>query len=87
MFGTETTEDHRLSLQKRLHRDKRVPFPLSIQHAKNTNMVAQCEECGMWWVVYSKHKLTDTELEVIRSSYIGQLRIYMWIVNCGSEFM
>ena len=43
-----------------------MPFPVSIQHARNTNiMVVQCEECGMWQIVYSKYKLTDNELEII----------------------
>ena len=30
-------------------------------------MVVQCEECGMWWIVYSKYKLTDNESEIIKS--------------------
>ena len=67
MFGTETTEDHRPSLQKRLYREKSSPFLVTIQHAKNTNMVVQCEECKMWRIVYSKYKLTDSELEIIKS--------------------
>ena len=68
MFGTVFTEDHRPSLQKRLYRENSVPFPVSIQHARNiNNMVVQCEECGMWWIVYSKYKLTDNESEIIKS--------------------
>ena len=65
VFGTVTTEDHRPSLQKRLYRENSVPFPVSIQHA--TNMVVQCEECGMWLIVYSKYKLTDNESKIIKS--------------------
>ena len=30
-------------------------------------MVVQCEECGMWRIVYSKYKLTDNESEIIKS--------------------
>ena len=30
-------------------------------------MVVQCEECGMWQIVYSKYKLTDNESEIIKS--------------------
>ncbi len=48
-------------------REKSVPFPVTIQHARNTNMVVQCEECGMWRIIYSKYKLTETELEIIKS--------------------
>ena len=29
-------------------------------------MAVQCEECGMWCIVYSKYKLTGT-LEIIKS--------------------
>ena len=55
IFGTETTEDHMPSLQKRLYREKSVPFPVTLQHARNTNMGVQCEACGVWRIVYSKH--------------------------------
>lgn len=67
VFGTETTESHRPSLQKRLYREKSVPFPVTAQHAKNTNIVVQCEECGMWRIVYSKYKLSNSELDIIQS--------------------
>ncbi len=30
-------------------------------------MVVQYEECGMWRIIYSKYKLTETELEIIKS--------------------
>ena len=46
-FGTETTEDHRLLLHNRLHREKSVPLPVSIQHGRNTKMALQCEGCEM----------------------------------------
>ena len=52
VFGTETTEDHRPSLQKRHYREKSVPFPVSVQHARNTNMVVQCEECNVAHCVF-----------------------------------
>ena len=67
VYGAKTTEEYRPSIQRRPYREKSVPFPVSIQHAKNTRIVVQCEECGMWRIVYSKYKLTDTELQIIRS--------------------
>ena len=68
------TKNSRMSLEVRLlkttshhcrsdYREKRIP---SLQHARNNNMMVQCE-CGMWHIVYSKYKLTDTELEIIKS--------------------
>ena len=37
---------------------KSLPFVASIQHVKNTNLMIQCEECGMWRLVYAKKKLS-----------------------------
>ena len=45
---------------------KTLPFVASIQHAKNVNLMVQCEECGTWRLIYSKKKLssqTKSELE------------------------
>ncbi len=67
VFGTETTESHRLSLQKRLYREESASFPAAVQHARNTNIVMQGEECGMWCIVYSKYKLSNSELDIIQS--------------------
>ena len=61
VYGTVTSEDCRPSLQKRPTRVKTLPFVASIQHARNTNIMMQCEECEMWRIVYSKYKLTSQE--------------------------
>ena len=37
---------------------KTLPFVPSIQQAKKFNLMIQCEECDMWWLIYSKKKLT-----------------------------
>ena len=34
-----------------------MPFVASIQHARNANLMIQCEDCGMWGLVHSKKKL------------------------------
>jgi hypothetical protein len=61
VYGTATSEESRPSLQKRPSRAKTLPFVASIQHARNTNIMMQCEECEMWRIVYSKYKLTAQE--------------------------
>ena len=33
-------------------------FNATQQHAKNTNTVILCEECGMWRIIFSKNKLS-----------------------------
>ena len=34
-----------------------LPFYASVQHVKNADTTIQCDECGMWRLVYSKYKL------------------------------
>ena len=72
VYSTDTTEVHRPSLSKRSKKQKTLPFVASIQHVRNVNMVVQCEECGMWRLIYSKKKLTveaKKELERKLSSF------------------
>ena len=61
VFGTDTTEEHRPSLQKLSAREKRLPFYPSVQHVRNCNMMLMCDECGMWRLVYAKRKLKTQE--------------------------
>ena len=58
VYGTNTTEVHRPSSSKRSKKQKTLPFVASIQHVKNVNLMVQCEECGLWRIVYSKKKLS-----------------------------
>ena len=55
VYGTNTSEEHCPSLQKYPSQSKTLPFVASIQHAHNTNLMLQCQECDMWRLVYSKH--------------------------------
>ena len=59
MYGTPTTEVHRPSSSKRSKKQKTLPFVASIQHARNVNLMFQCEERGMWRLIHSKKKLTS----------------------------
>ena len=57
VFGTDTTEEHRLSLQTKKGRQKTLPF--SVCNVKNIDIMVQCVECQMWRLLYSKHKLNN----------------------------
>ena len=61
VYGTPTTERHRPSLQVRKGRQKTLPFTAIVQHVKNIDIMVQCEECQMWRLLYSKHKLNASE--------------------------
>ena len=60
IYGTSTTEVHRPSSSKRSKKQKTLPFVACIQHARNVNLMFQCEECGMWRLIYSKKKIDIT---------------------------
>ena len=80
VYGTVTAEEHRPSLKSRPSRAKSLPFVASVQHARNTNLMVQCEECEMWRLIYSRHKLTSSELKQVTSS----LEDYTY--TCGASF-
>lgn len=60
VFGKSTDEKHRLSLQKSTTR-KSLQFVASVQHAVNTGYFVQCEECEVWHLVYTAHKLSSVD--------------------------
>ena len=61
LYGVVTTEEHRPSLHKRPKRQKTLPFSASVQHVRNVDLMLQCDECGLWRLLYSKYKLTKKE--------------------------
>lgn len=77
--GTETTEEHRPSLQKFSQKEKHLPFYPSVQHTKNANVLLQCEECGMWRLVYAKRKLKPAERQALQTTLDGLS------FSCGSQ--
>ena len=71
VYGTNTTEQHRPSLQAKRGKQKTLPFAASIQHVKNVDILVQCEECQMWRLLYSKHKLTSTNKKALQQALDG----------------
>ncbi len=64
VLGTDTTENCP-SFQTRKKR-KTLPFSASVQHVKNVDIMVQCEECLMWQLLYSKHKLSKSERSALQ---------------------
>lgn len=54
VFGTKIIEEHRQSLSAK-NTKKTIPIPTSVQHAENTIIMVQCDECQMWRLVYCKY--------------------------------
>ena len=72
VYGTTTSEKHRPSLLQAKKRKKTLPFIASIQHAKNTNLMVECVECGMWRLIYARKKLSTVvrkELDKIMNKF------------------
>ena len=52
---------NRPSLQVRPAKDRfKIGFSPSVQHATNTGLVVQCEECNKWRLIFSKKKIPET---------------------------
>ena len=56
-FTLNTTEQDRPSLKGK-KAAKPLSFSPSVQHARNTDTMVQCDECCMWRLVFSKRKLS-----------------------------
>ena len=80
LYGTTTSEEHRPSLQTQSPRRKSLPFVASVQHARNTNLMVQCEECNMWRLIYSRYKLTAAELLQVNNT------LDEFTCTCGASF-
>ena len=65
LYGKPTTETHRPSLQKTATKGYGMPFSPTAQTAKNTKLLVECEECGKWRVLYSKHVLKKQQVQKI----------------------
>ena len=78
IFGKPSTEEHRPSATTKRPK-KSVPIPTSKQHALNTNLMVECEQCGMWRLVYSAKKLSICQ----RNSLQRTLDKYTY--SCGAE--
>ena len=57
---------------------KSLPFSVSKQHVKNVDMMLQCDECGLWRLLYCKRKLKQ-ERELLERELDGLM------YTCGTS--
>ena len=71
IYGKDTLEEHHPSLKKKLSKEKTLPFHGKLQHVRNANLMLECEECGMWWLIYVKTKLTIAQHNILETTLDG----------------
>ncbi len=79
VFGKETSEEHRPSLNQRKTKKNTMSFYASVQHARNAALMVQCEECNMWRIIFSKRKLSKDQRSML------QLVLDSFSYTCGSR--
>ena len=75
-----SSEEHCPSASAKRPR-KSVPIPTSVQHAKNTNLMVQCEECAMWRLVYAEKKLS-VQLRKRLEKKLHLYTFFLWSKFC-----
>ena len=71
VYGSDTTEEHQPSAKKRSSKQQTLPFHGKLQHVKNAGLMIECDECGMWQLVYSTHKLIATQRKSLEKALDG----------------
>jgi hypothetical protein len=57
VYVSDTSEEHCPSAKK--PKQRTLPFHGKLQHVKNANLMIECEECGLWRLVYAIRKLSQ----------------------------
>ena len=65
IYGSETSEEHHPSKKKKSSKQRTLPFHGKIQHVRNADLMLECEECGIWRLIYAKHKLSPTQCKTL----------------------
>ena len=60
-FALNTNTEQDRPSQKGKRKASPLSFSPSVQHARNTDIMVQCDECSMWRLLFSKHKLSAAE--------------------------
>jgi hypothetical protein len=55
-----------------------LPFHGKLQHVRNADLMLECEECGMWRLIYAKHKLSSNQRKALQDLLEGMS------FSCGS---
>ena len=64
---------------RRSQKKKTLPFHGVLQHIKNASMMLECEQCGMWRLLYAKSKLSVGERTAM------QPVLDKWSFTCGAQ--
>lgn len=82
VYGTITTEQYRPSLINQQQKKKRthMGFGPTAQFVKNVGIVIECCECNKWRVLYSKSKLSSSEIFTLER-YLDSIQY-----TCGDSF-
>ena len=70
-YGSDTSEKHRPSVSKKSSKQRSLPFHGKLQHVKNANLMIECDECGMWRLVYSLRKLNPSQRSALEKCLSG----------------
>ena len=89
VFGSDASEEFRLSQKMTKKKANTLPFYASVQHVKNSQLMVQCEECNMWRLVFSKYKLKAAphqRLQQVIGDYSYTCGAKLEDLNLGEEF-
>ena len=78
IFGKETSENHRLSLQKKPKKDD-SSIPRCITTCQECKHDVGMRRCGMWCLLYVKNKLTVGEITAL------QQVLDIWSFTCAVQ--
>ena len=78
IYGGKTSEKFRPSLKDKPKKKRTLPFHGKLQHVRNADLMLECEECGMWRLVYAKRKLIPSERQSLKDVFNGTS------FSCGS---
>ena len=83
IIDKETTEEHRPSFKAKKTAKKSLPFSASKQHVTNVDMMLQCDDCGLWRLLYCKRKLKQQERELLER----ELDCFMYTCGASLQYM
>ena len=66
VFGTKPTEGATASPKTSKDREHKIPFNPDKQHASNTGLIIECNECSKLRLVYTAKRLREAEKKLIK---------------------
>ena len=60
------TRNTGLLKKRRPQKQQTLPFHGKLQYVRNADLMLECEECGLWRLIYAKHKLSSNQHKVVQ---------------------